>query len=101
GERPSSSQIYPFLSKLEDEGLVEVDETGERRKKVYKLTDEGDAYVETKLEMFSDIITETLEKNLTTCAHCGCKVYEGGHTEEVDGEELKFCCKHCAESYQA
>lgn len=100
GERPSSSQIYPFLNKLKDEGLVEVEETGNRKKKVYKLTDEGTTYVESKLEMFSEVISSTIEKDLTACAHCGCKVYEGGYEEKVGDRKLKFCCRHCAESYK-
>lgn len=99
GKRPSASQIYPFLTKLEENNLIEVDETGDRGKKVYSLNSEGTDFVERKLDMFSEIISSTIEKNLSVCAHCGCKVYEGGVTEESDGEDLRFCCKHCAKSY--
>ena len=42
--RPSPGSVYPVLSQLEDEGLVEADESGER--KVVRLTDAGTAYVE-------------------------------------------------------
>lgn len=100
GRRPSASQVYPFLQKLEERGLVRAEETGDRGKKVYALTEEGSDFVESKMEMFSSVISSTVEKDLTVCAHCGCKVYEGGHTEDVGGERLKFCCAHCAESYR-
>ncbi len=101
GKRPSASQIYPFLDQMVEKGLLEVEKTGDRGKKVYSLTEDGQEFVERKMDMFSDIFTATLENNLKVCAHCGCKVYEGGIKEEIDGEELKFCCKHCAESYKS
>lgn len=100
GEKPSASQIYPFLQKLKDNDLVEVEKRGGRGKKVYKLTGSGEEFVQGKLKMFSNIISATVEKDLTTCAHCGCKVYEGAYTEEINGEELAFCCEHCAASYK-
>ncbi len=40
-----------------------------------------------------------LPKSLMVCAHCGCKVYEGGHKEEIEGKDLMFCCHHCAHSF--
>ena len=42
--RPSPGSVYPALSQLEDEGLVEVDERQGRR--TYALTDAGRAYVD-------------------------------------------------------
>ncbi len=99
GKRPSASQIYPFLEKLMDNNLIEVEEEGGRGKKVYRLTEKGIEFVEKKLDIFSDIIAATIEKDLSVCAHCGCKVYEGGIKKVIDEEELKFCCEHCAESY--
>ncbi len=100
GKRPSASQIYPFLEKMEEEGYIKMEEEGKRGKKVYSLTGEGEDFVESKFKMFSDIVESTIKKDLSVCAHCGCKVYEGGHSEEIDGEELNFCCKHCASTYQ-
>ena len=41
-----------------------------------------------------------IEPKLTGCAHCGCKLYEGGHREKVGGKERMFCCCHCAHSYR-
>ncbi len=42
--RPSPGSIYPTLQQLEDEGLVAAD--GESGRRVFRLTDEGRAYVE-------------------------------------------------------
>jgi DNA-binding PadR family transcriptional regulator len=42
--RPSPGSVYPALSQLEDEGLVQVAEGGGR--KTFTLTDEGKAHVE-------------------------------------------------------
>jgi DNA-binding PadR family transcriptional regulator len=46
--RPSPGSIYPALSQLEDEGLVRAEETAGRR--AYRLTPEGEAYVEENRE---------------------------------------------------
>jgi DNA-binding PadR family transcriptional regulator len=42
--RPSPGSIYPALAQLEDEGLVRAEETAGRR--AYRLTPDGEAYVE-------------------------------------------------------
>jgi DNA-binding PadR family transcriptional regulator len=48
--RPSPGSIYPALSQLEDEGLIEqVAATGESRR-MFRLTDEGRTYVESHRE---------------------------------------------------
>lgn len=100
GSRPSASQIYPFLDKLEENGLIEVKKRGKRGKKIYSLTEKGLRFVEKRLEMFGDILSVVIEKNVNKCAHCGCEVYKGGYQEEVNGERLMFCCKHCARTYK-
>jgi len=43
--RPSPGSVYPMLQQLEDEGLV-TQEEGEGRRRPYKLTEEGIAYLE-------------------------------------------------------
>jgi DNA-binding PadR family transcriptional regulator len=43
--RPSAGSVYPALQQLEDEGLISPEE-GEGRRRLYRLTDEGRAYVE-------------------------------------------------------
>jgi DNA-binding PadR family transcriptional regulator len=42
---PSPGSVYPALQQLEDEGLIERDETVEGVRKPYVLTDEGREYV--------------------------------------------------------
>jgi len=42
--RPSPGSVYPALAQLEDEGLVRIDEVGDRR--AYVLTDAGRAYLD-------------------------------------------------------
>jgi len=44
--RPSAGSVYPALQQLEDEALIRVEATGEDRRRMYTLTDEGRAYVE-------------------------------------------------------
>jgi DNA-binding PadR family transcriptional regulator len=46
--RPSPGSIYPALAQLEDEGLVRAEETAGRR--AYRLSPEGEAYVEENRE---------------------------------------------------
>jgi DNA-binding PadR family transcriptional regulator len=46
--RPSPGSIYPALAQLEDEGLIHADESGGRR--MFRLTDEGQAYVDENRE---------------------------------------------------
>ena len=41
--RPSPGSVYPALSQLEDEGLIQADESAGRR--TFELTDEGRSYV--------------------------------------------------------
>ncbi len=100
GKKPSTSQIYPFLAKLQENNLIKVETRGEREKKVYILTEEGEKFVKKKFEMFGGIISATIEKDLTKCAHCGCEVYRGGYEEVINGEKITFCCIHCAHSHK-
>jgi len=44
--RPSAGSVYPALQQLEDEALIRAETTGEDRRRMYTLTDEGRAYVE-------------------------------------------------------
>lgn len=94
GNKPTTSHIYPFLSRLEDKGFVKAEEKGERGKKVYRLTDDGREVVKEQVESFGNILSAAIEGEITECSHCGCKIYDGGYEE--DGKV--FCCTHCAES---
>ncbi len=102
GKKPSPGQIYPLLKKFRKSGLVKqkVILVGDREKKVYTLTKEGALAATRMMESFGDIVSAILEPKLTKCAHCGCKVYEGGHREKIGGKMLAFCCVHCARTFR-
>ena len=44
--RPSAGSVYPALQQLEDEALIRAEATGEDRRRMYTLTEEGQAYVQ-------------------------------------------------------
>lgn len=94
GNKPTTSHIYPFLDKLADRDLAEAEEEGDRGKKVYSLTDEGEQLVEEQLDSFGEILQTAIEGEIRECKHCGCEVYTGGYEENGDF----YCCRHCAES---
>ncbi len=102
GKEVSPSLVYPFLQRLQQKGLVrhEVKRVGEREKKVYELTEEGDELCKRLFKRFSALISAAIEPGLKVCANCGCKVYEGGYRELINGQELAFCCIHCAQAYK-
>jgi len=91
GEKPSTSFIYPFLSDLEEKGLVSV-EKGGRNKKIYSLTGEGKEFASEKLNSFGEILESAIQGEIQECENCGCQVYSGGHEE--NGKI--YCCEHCA-----
>ena len=102
GKDVSPSLVYPFLQQLEQKGLVKhlVTSVGGKEKKVYELTEEGKELCRRLFKRFAALISVAIEPSLEVCASCGCKVYEGGYREVVNGKESVFCCKHCAESYK-
>src|SRR4030043_1782908 len=102
GKDVSPSLVYPFLKQLEQKGLVThtLKPVGAKKKKVFELTAEGKAFSQQLFKRFSELISVALEPSLEVCAHCGCKVYEGGCTERIKDRELMFCCVHCAASYK-
>ncbi|MFB6166735.1 MAG: PadR family transcriptional regulator, partial [Candidatus Nanohaloarchaea archaeon] len=94
GKEPSTSHIYPFLQKLEEEGLVEAEETGNRGKTEYTLTDEGRRFADEQVESVGQMISAAVEGSIEECSHCDCEIYDGG--VEVEGNV--YCCRHCAEA---
>ncbi|AKU16976.1 PadR family transcriptional regulator [Luteipulveratus mongoliensis] len=44
--RPGPGSVYPALGLLEDEGLIQPEDSDSGSRKVFALTDEGKAYVE-------------------------------------------------------
>ena len=100
GRKISTSQVYPFLNILEKNKLIKVEEIKEREKKIYKLTKNGEKFVNNFLQRFGDLLHIAIEPKLTTCTHCGCKVYGGGYKEKIGKKQLTFCCCHCAKSFK-
>jgi len=102
GKAVSPSLIYPFLHQLEERGLVRssLRPVGRKPKKVYELTDEGRQLATLLFKRLASLVSVAIEPNLTVCANCGAKLYEGGHKEVIDGKEVMFCCIHCFEAYK-
>jgi DNA-binding PadR family transcriptional regulator len=98
----SPSLVYPFLQQLEEKGLVKhtLKPIGEKEKKVFELTSKGREMTTGLFKRFSELVSVAIEPSLDVCAHCGCKVYEGTYRETINGEELAFCCTHCARSFK-
>ena len=96
------SIVYPFLQLLEQKGLVKrtIKPVGRKERKVYELTEEGKELCTRLFKRFAGLVSTAIEPSLDICANCGCKVYEGGYKETIDGEDLVFCCEHCAASYK-
>lgn len=98
----SPGQMYPFLAGLEKNGYIK--ETGKkdtREKTAFSLTPKGRAFAKKMIERFGGLIEIAVQPHLTVCTHCGCKVFEGGVIQKIGGKKLKFCCMHCAKSFQA
>jgi DNA-binding PadR family transcriptional regulator len=102
GRRISPGIVYPFLQKLEERGLIayRVEPIGEKERKVYELTEEGRRLCHRLFRRFAELVSTALEPSLDICANCGCKVYEGGYRETINGVEMSFCCVHCAQAYK-
>ncbi len=102
GKEVSPSLVYPFLKELEQKKFVKhkLKPVGAKKKNVFELTAEGKEFSQQLFKRFSELISVALEPRLEVCAHCGCKVYAGGHKEVIKGKELGFCCCHCAASYK-
>jgi DNA-binding PadR family transcriptional regulator len=102
GKEISPSLVYPFLKELEKKGLVthSLKPVGEKKKKVFELTEKGLELCMLLFKRFSALVSVAIEPTLTICTSCGCKIYEGGYKENLNGKEHTFCCIHCAQSYK-
>jgi DNA-binding PadR family transcriptional regulator len=98
----SPSLVYPFLQQLEKKGVVKhtIKPVGEKEKKVFELTKKGRELCTGLFKRFAELVSIAIEPSLYVCAHCGCKVYEGGYREIIGGKETAFCCMYCARSYK-
>lgn len=99
-KKVSPGQMYPFLAELEKNRFVKVSKKGERDKTEYRLTTSGKAFAHHMLDRFGGLLEIALKPRITVCTHCGCKVFEGGITKTIGGKKLKFCCSHCAASFE-
>jgi DNA-binding PadR family transcriptional regulator len=102
GKTISPSLVYPFLKELEEKNLLiqTIQAVGEKERKIFELTDEGRELCTRLFKRFANLVSIAIKPSIEVCAHCGCKVYEGGHSETINGKETKFCCIHCANSYK-
>ena len=98
----SPSLVYPFLKQIEKRGLVKhsIQPVGEKKSKIFELTQKGRELCTGLFKRFAELVSIAIEPSLNVCAHCGCKVYEGGYHEIIDGKQTTFCCIHCAKSYK-
>jgi len=98
----SPSLVYPFLQQLEEKGLVIHTQkpVGEKERKIFELTKEGRELCTGLFKRFAELVAIAIEPSMYVCAHCGCKVYEGAYREVIEGNEMAFCCTHCAASYK-
>jgi len=102
GKEISPSLVYPFLRQLERKGFAKhtIKPTGAKKRKVFELTKEGKELCKRLFKRFSSLVSIAIEPSLKICANCGCKIYEGGYKEVINGKEMTFCCVHCAEPYK-
>jgi DNA-binding PadR family transcriptional regulator len=98
----SPSLVYPFLQQLEEKGLVThtIKPVGEKERKIFELTKEGRELCTRLFKRFAQLVAIAIEPSIYVCAHCGCKVYDGGYREVIEDKEIAFCCSHCAASYK-
>ena len=77
----SPSLVYPFLQQLEEKGLVTYTQkpVGEKERKIFELTEEGRELCTGLFKRFATLVAIAIEPSIYVCAHCGCKVYEGGY----------------------
>ena len=101
GKNVSPSLVYPFLHQLEEKGLVRssMDPVGRKPRKVYELTNDGKKLASTLFKRLASLVSVAIEPSLDVCAHCGAKIYGGGHKELIGGQETMFCCVHCFNAY--
>lgn len=98
----SPAIIYPFLTQMIAAGYLTSshESTGRRARTIYSMTPSGRKFSEGVFKQLSRIVSTALEPNLLHCANCGCKLYEAGHVEKINGKLVSFCCVHCARAYR-
>jgi len=101
GTRASPTHVYNFLKELKEEGyLEEIEVEDSKRAKGFKMTSSGETFVKRILNRFDNLIDVAIRPKLTICAHCGAKLYEDFHVEEINAKKMNFCCIHCAKVFK-
>lgn len=100
GRKASPGQIYPFLKALQRRGYLKPKGIDSRGKIEYSLTHGGRHFADSLLFRMGNLIDIAVRPKLSVCAHCGCKVYEGGYMEKIRGKTMAFCCRFCARSFK-
>jgi DNA-binding PadR family transcriptional regulator len=102
GKKPSASQIYPVMKKMQASGFVTVrtKTTGKKKIKIYKITTKGNKLFTELNDRFENIITSVLKDRIKICAHCDCELIKGAVQKKIHGKILYFCCESCAASFK-
>jgi DNA-binding PadR family transcriptional regulator len=102
GKKPSASQIYPVMKKMQAAGYVTVKTkaTGRKKIKVYSITGNGNKLFTGLNKRFDMIIAAALKDRIKVCAHCSCEMISGAVKKKIRGESLYFCCNSCAASFK-
>lgn len=101
GKTASPTYVYDFLKTLKKEGYIEEIATEEsKRSKGYRLTLSGQDFIDRIFSRFDNLIEVAIQSKLEICKSCGVKLYGKFHTEAIHGEDMNFCCKHCAKAYK-
>ncbi|MBI5225963.1 PadR family transcriptional regulator [Candidatus Micrarchaeota archaeon] len=88
----SASHVYPFLRELEAKKWITVKKSG--RTNVFSLTASGRKAADELLGHFSGLVEAAFSSKISICAHCECKVFDGGFKEAGK----TYCCPHCAKA---
>ena len=101
GTTASPTSIYDFLKDLKSKGYIkDLEKSENERAKGFKLTSTGEKFIDRIFKRFDNLIEVTVQSKLEICASCGVKLYNNFHKESIHGEEMHFCCKHCAKAYK-
>lgn len=96
GREVNPGVVYPFLQLLRRRRLVSVRPVGEKNRKVYGLTEEGEKVCTRLFERLATLVSTAIEPGLNVCANCGCMIHGAGYNEMIEGKMATFCCNHCA-----
>jgi DNA-binding PadR family transcriptional regulator len=101
GRTASPTYVYEFLDDLKSKGYIEDIETPKsKRSKGFRLTENGEKFIDKIFHRFDNLIEAAIQDKIKVCSSCGVKLYNSFHKETIDGEDMYFCCKHCAKAYK-